>query len=163
MRELIDVLKDPKTKPIDEVLKDKRPTANSSYFNIVPKDGQTRLDAFIEGRGDSTEKLTQIVTRAEALMPQLPAQDRTFFNDELLVRARFMLATNQAANGLTLAVRDGDDQAAKSAHLRASQAAMARMRSSLVGAQHGEFENWYVSDYIFKMGEISDELTTLIR
>lgn len=74
-----------------------------------------------------------------------------------------MLATNQAANGLTLAVRDGDDQAAKSAHLRASQAAMARMRSSLVGAQHGEFENWYVSDYIFKMGEISDELTTLIR
>ena len=162
MRELIDVLKDPTSKPIDEILKDKRPTANSSYFNIVPEDGQTRLDAFIEGTGASEQKFAALVARAEILMPQLPANNRTFFNDELLVRARFMLATNRAANNLALAIRDGDDKAARVAHLSRAQTELVRMKSALAGAQHGEFEHWYVTDYIFKMQEISNELATLM-
>ena len=162
MRELIDVLKDPQSKPLDEVLKDKRPTANSSYFNIVPAAGQTRLDAFIAGTGASIDKLVPLVARAEALMPQLPAENRTFFNDEILVRARFMLATNRAANHLALAVRDGDDKAGVAARLSRAQTELIRMQSALTGAQHGEFERWYVSDYIFKIHEISAELATLM-
>ncbi len=162
MNELIDVLKDPTSKPLDEVLKDKRPTANSSYFNIVPTDGQTRLDAFIAGTADSSAKLTSLIARAEALMPQLAAESRTFFSDELLVRARFMLATNRAANNLALAVRDGEKDAARTARLYRAQTELVRMKSALAGAQHGKFDRWYVTDHIFKIQEISAELATLV-
>ena len=158
MRELIDVLKDPGAKPLDEILKDKRPTANSSYFNIVPAEGQTRLDAFIAGTGASTEKLKALGTRSQALMPQLPAASRTFFSDELLVRSQFMLATNQAAHNLALAIRDGDDKAAKAAHISAAKTALADMSNTLEYAEHGVFRDWYETDLIFKVKEIRDEL-----
>ena len=85
------------------------------------------------------------------------------FKDELVVRARFFRALNHAANNLALAVRDGKDGAAKANHLNAAKAALGRMSESLTGAQHGPFENRYVTDLIFKMKEIGAGIDTLSR
>ena len=94
-------------------------------------------------------------------MAQLPAPDRTFFNDDLLTRARFLLAANQTAHNLALAARDGDDKANKAAHLSAAQSAAAQMQSALAPAQHGPFDSWYDSDRIFGIRERVNDINAL--
>ncbi len=161
IRQIIDELRKPDPKAPADFFKDGGSDANSRYFNIDPQAGQTRLDALIAGTGQSIEKLTSVVTRGETLMAQLPAPDRVFFNDDLLTRARFLLATNQTARNLALAARASDDKAAKAAHLNAAKVAAMQMKSALLPAQHGAFETWYQPERIFGIQERVNDIAAL--
>ena len=94
-------------------------------------------------------------------MAQLPAQNRTFFNDDLLTRARFLLATNQTAHHLALAARDGDDKTAKATHLAAARAAAAQMQTALLPAQHDAFAEWYQPERIFGINDRARDINAL--
>jgi len=161
MRQLIDELKKPNPMAPANFFKDNGTSANARYYNINPPTGQTRLDALIAGTQSSAEKLASIVTRGEALMAQLPAQNRTFFNDDLLTRARFLLATNQTAHHLALAARDGDDKTAKATHLAAARAAAAQMQTALLPAQHDAFAEWYQPERIFGINDRARDINAL--
>ena len=161
MRQLIDELKKPDPKAPADYFQDNGTSANARYYNIDPPAGQTRLDAFIAGTDASAQKLTSLISRAQTLKPQLPAADQTFFNDDLLTRAQFLLATNQTAHNLALAARDGNDKAAKAAHLKAAQSAAAQMQSALLPAQHGPFETWYQPDRIFGINDRVNDINAL--
>ena len=163
LSQLVGELKKPNPMAPADFFKDNGTDANSRYFNINPAAGQTRLDALIEGTGTSTEKLASLVARAQTLMAQLPAPDQTFFNDDLLTRAQFLLATNQAAHNLALAVRDGDDKAAKTTHLNAAKTAATQMQSALLPAQHGPFAEWYQPERLFGINSHVNEINALTR
>ena len=158
MRQLVDELRKPKPMSGADFFKDKGPSANERFYNIDAPAGQTRLDAFIAGTDDSARKLTALVARGETLMAQLPASDQTFFNDDLLTRARFLLAANRTAHNLALAARDADD---KTAHLSAAKSAAAQMQSALAPAQHGPFGEWYGSDGIFGIKDRVSDINAL--
>ncbi len=161
MRQLVDELKKPNPKAPAAYFEDNGTSANARYYNIDAPAGQTRLDAFIAGTDASARKLSGIVARGEVLMAQLPAPDRTFFSDELLTRARFLLAANQTANDLALAARDAGDKTAVAAHLSAARAAAAQMQSALAPAQHGPFETWYQPDRIFGIQDRVKDINAL--
>ena len=161
MRQLIDELKKPDPKAPADYFEDNGTSANARYYNIDPPAGQTRLDAFIAGTDASAQKLGAIVARGETLMAQLPAADRTFFNDDLLTRARFLVAANQTAHNLALAARGGNDKTAKAAHLSAARAAAAQMQNALAPAQHGPFETWYQPDRIFGIRDRVNDINAL--
>ena len=92
-------------------------------------------------------------------MAQLPAQDQTFFNDDLLTRARFLVAANQTAHNLALAARDTGD---KAAHLNAARAAAAQMQSALAPAQHGPFDDLvWKPDRIFGIKDRVNDIKSL--
>ena len=95
-------------------------------------------------------------------MPTLPAPDRAFFNDNLRVQARFLLAANTATHDLALAVRDKMQSADATAHLRAAHSAALQMQPALSEAEHGAFENWYGSEHIFSVKTRSEDIAALI-
>lgn len=142
---------------------------NGRFFNIVPADSGApdKLEALIAGTGQSTEKLTAIVARADALMPLLPAPDRVFFNDNLRVQARFLLAANSTLHNLALAendkmLDDGPHKADRLLHLQAAQTAALQMRAALAEAEHGPFADWYSTDSKFDVDARIQEITALL-
>ncbi|RYG64277.1 hypothetical protein EON80_19520, partial [bacterium] len=136
MMRLIAAFKQPGT-PTEEIFADGNLDKNGRLFNVVAADNNTKdqLSALIKGTEQSITKLNVIVARADQLQAKLPAANRTFFNDNLRVQARFMLAANQATHYLALAVRDSkadpERKANGTAHLNAAHAAALQMKVAL--------------------------------
>ena len=155
--------------PTGDLFDDGGMDANGRYFNIVAADNgvSNKLDALIAGTGQSIEKLTAVVARADALMVRLPAQDRAFFNDNLRVQARFLLAANETTHNLALAVRDkaaqnAEHESALDTQLQAANAAALQMRATLAEAEHGAFEGWYDPDKKFAVNALTRDITSLL-
>ena len=163
MREILDALRDPGRHPPADVLQDDGPAADDSWFNIRPADvgARTQVDALIAGTAESSEKLRRVIDSAEALLPDLPAQSRRFFVDNLLAQARFLLAANAVTHhlGLALQAEDGERRAAS---LRAAQQAMRAMRAALGEAEHGAFDRWYDGNRIFDIDGHARKLDELL-
>ncbi|RYX86353.1 hypothetical protein EON83_01400 [bacterium] len=163
MQRLMEYLKKPGAST-EEIFSDGSLDANNRLFNIVPADNgvASKLDALIKGTGQSIKKLTGVVARADALMARLPTGDRTFFNDNLRMQARFLLATNTTTHNLALAVRDAQGTPERSAHLNAAHTAALQMRTALAEAEHGSFENWYGSDHLFDVKARIEDISKLL-
>ena len=155
--------------PAADLFDDEGLDANGRYFKRAGRQRRPRQTyALIAGTGESTEKLTAIVARADALMPLLPAQDRVFFNDNLRVQVRFLLAASGTVHNLALAERDkmpddGAHKADRTMHLRAAQAAALQMRAALDQAEHGPFVGWYKSDSTFGVNARIKDITALLQ
>jgi hypothetical protein len=132
------------------------------YFRIVPEDNGTenQLEAIIKGTEASIVKLKRVTARGDELFEALPSSRRVFFNDNLLVHARFMLHLNETLNAVTRAfmtLEAGPD--AKTVELLDKAAnSLDATRSALDQAEHGKFTGWYDSDTKFKMDGLEERI-----
>jgi hypothetical protein len=130
------------------------------YFRIVPQDTGTKnqLEAIIKGTEESIARLQQVVAKGERLFDALPPSRRIFFNDNLLVHARFMLHLNETLNTVTRAFMTLETRADKKTVELLDTAAdsLKAARLALDQAEHGRFTEWYDSDTKFKMDGLEE-------
>jgi hypothetical protein len=130
------------------------------YFRIVPQDTGTKnqLEAIIKGTEESIARLQQVVAKSGRLFDALPPSRRIFFNDNLLVHARFMLHLNETLNTVTRAFMTLETRADKKTVELLDTAAdsLKAARLALDQAEHGRFTEWYDSDTKFKMDGLEE-------
>jgi len=132
------------------------------YFRIVPEDTGTKnqLEAIVKGTDASIAKLKQVVARGDQLFDALPPSRRVFFNDNLLVHARFMLHLNETLNAVARAFMTLETGADKKTVEILDMAAnsLDATRHALDQAEHGRFTGWYDSDTKFKMNGLEERI-----
>jgi hypothetical protein len=117
-------------------------------FNIVPEDNQveTRMDALRIGMKQSAEKFGAVVAEAEELKNQLPEDYRTFFNDNLVVQAKFMAHISRSLHHFVVSYQN---QANREVAIEAMRVAIDELKAShaaLLEAEHGAFVHWFDGD-----------------
>lgn len=127
--------------------RDLNPFRGGDWFRIEPAQYQqdSQLDALIQGMDTSVQDLTAVTRRADALLGELPAASRSFFNDNLRVQAYYLLHLSDAVRHLARTLRsrlDGQLSAARDQLQQAKQAARA-MVACLAETEHSPFESWY--------------------
>lgn len=129
------------------------------WYRIVPADSgtETQLEAVIKGTEASARKLRSITSACDSVVEKLPAQGRTFFNDNLRVQAHFMLQANLWLNALARAMAGFPDGGLCLAEAEEHAEAM---RSALAEAEHGVFEGWYSGDEKFGVADRLAETRT---
>ena len=77
-------------------------------FNIVPEDCQaaTQMGALLAGMEQSAEKFGAVVAAAENLKKRLPEEYQTFFNDNLVVQAKFMTHVSRSLHHFVAAYKN---------------------------------------------------------
>jgi len=137
------------------------PTAGE-YFRIVPKDTGTenQLEAIVKGTDSSVAKLKQVVAKGDQLFKALPESRRVFFNDNLLVHAKFMLHLNEMLNAVTRAFMTLETGAGESTVdlLDTAANSLDAARLALDQAEHGRFTKWYDSDTKFKIDGLEERI-----
>ena len=132
------------------------------YFRIVPADGgaPNQLDAIVKGTESSIASLEAVVARGERLLDALPRTRRVFFNDNLLVQARFMLHLNETLNLVTRAFMNLETGANETTVELLDMAAdsLGAARHALDQAEHGKFTGWYDGDSKFKMDGLEQRI-----
>jgi len=137
------------------------PTAGE-YFRIVPEDTGTenQLEAIVKGTDSSVAKLKQVVAKGDQLFKALPESRRVFFNDNLLVHAKFMLHLNEMLNAVTRAFMTLETGAGESTVdlLDTAANSLDAARLALDQAEHGRFTKWYDSDTKFKIDGLEERI-----
>jgi hypothetical protein len=132
------------------------------YFRIVAEDNGTenQLEAIIKGTEASIAKLKVVVAKGERLADALPSSRRVFFNDNLLVQARFMLHLNETLNAVTQAFMTLETGAEEKTVELLDNAAnsLDATQSALDQAEHSRFTGWYDSDTKFKMDGLEERI-----
>jgi len=104
--------------------------------------------------------LKLVVAKGEQLFDVLPSSRRVFFNDNLLVHARFMLHLNETLSAVTrsfMTLETGAD--GKTVELLDMAAnSLDATRSALDQAEHDRFTRWYDSDTKFKMDGLEERI-----
>ena len=132
------------------------------YFRIVPRDTGTenQLEAITKGTEESIARLQQVIVSGEQLFDVLPSSRRTFFNDNLLAQAKFMLHLNETLNAVTRAFMTleggADKKAVELLELAANK--LNATRQALDQAEHGRFTGWYDTDTKFKMDGLEERI-----
>ena len=143
-------------------LRDQGFSTPGEYFRIVPQDTGTddQLEAIVKGTEASIAKLKQVVARGDPLFEALPPSRRVFFNDNLLVHARFMLHLNETLNAVTHAFMTLESGAEESTVdlLDTAANSLDATRHALDQAEHGRFTRWYDSDTKFNMNRLEERI-----
>ncbi|MCH8943640.1 MAG: glycosyl hydrolase 115 family protein [Proteobacteria bacterium] len=143
-------------------LRDQGFSTPGEYFRIVPQDTGTgdQLEAIVKGTEGSIAKLKQVVARGEQLFEALPPSKRVFFNDNLLIHARFMLHLNETLNAVTRAFMTLESGAGESTVdlLDTAANSLDATRHALDQAEHGRFTRWYDGDTKFKMDGLKERI-----
>ncbi len=135
--------------PLDGNANDNPDTGSVGYFRVEPQPGDgSQVDAVLRGTAESGRKFAAVVAAADAL-PPLTGPGRIFFTDNLLARAKLMVALNGLLHETTLAYQAHDARAERHKHLEAAVAAADAVQAALDETRHGPFVDWYKSDRVF--------------
>ncbi len=126
------------------------------YFRIIPEDNgaATQLEAIERGTAGCIEKFGSVVAEASKLRDRLPPSGRTFFTDNLLVQARFLLELNRVLRSAARALDALPDRSRATVALRQAAAAAESMKAALAEAEHGRFTGWYGGDRLFGVDKL---------
>lgn len=145
--------------PLDGHPLDDPSKGSVGYFRVEPQPGDSnQLDALLRGTAESGQKFAAVVARAAALRSSTGA-GQIFFTDNLLVRAKIMVALNTLLHETTLAYRAHGVQAERRSHLAAAIAAADAVKAALDETKHGVFGQWYESDQKFGLKPLRARLT----
>ncbi len=135
--------------PLDGNALDDPSKGSVGYFRVEVQPGDTnQIGALLRGTAESGKKFAAVVTRANALLP-LTGQGKIFFDDNLLARAKIMVALNTLLHETTLAYQAHDSRETRRKHLEAAIAAADAVQAALDETRHGSFDKWYDSDRVF--------------
>jgi len=118
-------------------------------FNIVPEDCQaeTKMDALRAGTEQSAKKFGAVVAEAEKLKARMPAEFRTFFNDNLIVQAKFMTHLSHSLHHFVVAYENqATNRPLAVEAMQKSTNELKAAQSALREAEHGAFVHWYDGD-----------------
>ena len=94
--------------PLDGNPLDDPSKGSVGYFRVEPQPGDTnQVGALLRGTTESGQKFAAVVARANALLSSA-GQGRIFFHDNLLARAKIMVALNALLDETTLAYQAKD-------------------------------------------------------
>lgn len=119
------------------------------------------LEAIIKGTAESGNRMARVVEQAESLKPRLPEDNRRFFNDHLLMHARFMKHINRSLHQTALALAHVEDSVLKRQHVTESMHQFRMAREVLRETEHGPFTDWYPrrgQRMMFRFYDIEDGL-----
>lgn len=123
-------------------------------YRITPEDTgeSTQIEALIKGLGQAAEDFNDVYTEANQILPQLAADRRPFFQDNLIVRAGAMSGIYSALVDVAIAYRDRDDLQERIRRLESADSHLKRAHSLLKSIDQGKFENWYDNETTFGFG-----------
>ncbi len=135
--------------PLEGNALDNPDTGSVGYFRVELQPGDaSQIDALLRGTAESGRRFAAVVARAKSL-PPWTGPGRTFFTDNLLARAEFMVALNALLHETTLAYQAYDARDARRKHLEAAVSAADAVQAALDETRHGTFGEWYESDRVF--------------
>ena len=140
-------------------------------FNIVPEDCQaeTKMDALFTGMKQSAERFGTVAAEAERMKNRLPEEYRTFFNDNLVVQAKFMAHLSRSLYHFVDSYKNQENRESAVEAIRLSINELKTAREALLEAEHGVFVHWYdgdqegkfrLSETIQRLEKISETLKT---
>ena len=117
-------------------------------FNIVPEDSQseTKMDALRAGMKRSAENFEAVAAEAEQLKSRLPQEYRTFFNDNLVVQAKFMAHASRSLHHFVVSYQNQTNREAAIEAIRVSIVELKAAHAVLLEAEHGAFVHWFDGD-----------------
>ncbi len=135
--------------PLDGNALDDPSKGSVGYFRVEVQPGDTnQIGALLRGTAESGKKFADVVIRANALL-SLTGQGQIVFDDNLLARAKIMVALNTLLHETTLAYQAHDNRDGRSKQLEAALAAADAVQAALDETKHGSFDKWYDSDRVF--------------
>ncbi len=135
--------------PLDGNALDNPNTGSVGYFRVEVQPGDSnQIDALLRGTAESSQKFAAVVARANAALPST-GLGRTLFDDNLLARAKIMVALNTMLHETTLAYQAHGAGNERHTHLEAAVAAADAVKAALDETGHGPFGEWYNSDRVF--------------
>jgi hypothetical protein len=157
MEQILSQLTNPRNlDPIDPNARD----VDGRYFGIVPEDSsaRTQIEAIERGTETAIKRLSDVVRRADKLLPAIPEQGRAFFNDNLRVQATFMLHLNRALQSVARAMTALPDRSQALEFLHAARQSTGAMREALREAEHDTFTRWYDGDRLFGLNRLGERI-----
>ncbi len=144
--------------PLDGHPLDDPSKGSVGYFRVELQSGDTsQLDALLRGTAESGRKFAAVVARANVLLPATGA-GRLFFNDNLVTRAKIMVALNTLLHETALAYQAHGARPEQRQHLAAAVAAADAVQAALDETRHGTFGEWYDSDVKFGLAPLRASL-----
>ena len=140
--------------PLDGNALDDPSKGSVGYFRVELQSGDAnQIDALLRGTAESGQKFAAVATRANAFLPWT-GQGRVFFTDNLLARAKIMMALNTLLRETTLAYQARNARDKRRKHLEGAIAATDEVKAALAETRHGPFITWYGSDRVFGLAAI---------
>jgi hypothetical protein len=144
--------------PLDGNPLDDPSKGSVGYFRVELQPGESsQIDALLRGTAESRRKFAAVVARANAALAST-GSGRLYFNDNLLVRAKIMVALNDLLHETALAYRAQDAHAELKIHLAAAIMAADAVKAALDETRHGSFDEWYDSDVKFGLAGLRSGL-----
>ncbi len=135
--------------PLDGNPLDDPSKGSVGYFRVeVQPADSNQLDALLRGTAESGQKFAAVVARANDFIPST-GLGRMLFIDNLVVRAKIMVALNALLHETALAYQAHDAPIEQKQHLAAAIAAADAVKAALDETKHGSFDQWYDSDRNF--------------
>lgn len=148
--------------PLDGHPLDDPSKGSVGYFRVELQPGDaSQLDALLRGTTESGRKFAAIVDRANSLAPSTGA-GRIFFTDNLLARAKIMVALNALLHETSLAYQAQGARREQRQHLTAAIASADAVQAALDETRHGAFAEWYDSDIKFGLAPLRASLKTAL-
>lgn len=131
------------------------------YYRIIPEDNgaATQLEAIEKGTAGCIQRFSRVVDGASKLRDTLPPGSRTFFTDNLLVQARFMLELNRVLQSVARSLDALPDRPKAASALRQAAVAADSMKAALAEAEHGRFTGWYSGDRLFGVDRLRESIS----
>jgi len=146
--------------PLDGHPLDNPNTGSVGYFRVELQPGASnQIDALLRGTVESGQKFAAVVARANSLLPSTGA-GRLLFIDNLVVRAKVMVALNTLLHATTLAYQANGARNERRQHLEAAVSAADAVKAALDETKHGTFGQWYDSDQKFGLQPLRAALKT---
>ena len=146
--------------PLDGHPLDDPSKGSVGYFRVELQPGDTsQLDALLRGTAESGRRFAAVVARANSFVRSTGA-GRIFFTDNLLVRAKIMVALNALLHETTLAYQAQEARNEQRQHLTAAIAAADAVQAALDETKHSTFDEWYKSDVKFGLAPLRASLKT---
>jgi len=149
--------------PLDGHPLDDPSKGSVGYFRVEPQPGDSnQIDALLRGTAESGRKFAAVVARANSFLPST-GLGRLLFNDNLLVRAKIMVALNTLLHETTLAYRAQGSPSERKQHLAAAIVAADAVKAALDETKHGTFGEWYDGDQKFGLQALRATLKTTLE
>ncbi len=147
-----------RTNPLEGNALDNPNTGSVGYFRVEPQPGDAdQIGALLRGTAESGQKFAAVVARANAALPST-GLGRILFDDNLLARAKIMVALNTTLHETTLAYQAHGVSNERHTHLAAAVSAADAVKAALDETGHGAFGKWYDSDRVFGLKNLRASL-----
>ena len=113
--------------------------------------GTHQVDTLIRNMALTAQRFDRVAAPARHIAGSIPADRRTWYNDNLLAQVTFMAHLSHSLHEFMLAYKGQKDKAYVHQHITVALKEMEQAKSTLYATHHGVFSDWYTHDRLFGM------------